>query len=567
MKRKAAITEKQWDKSVDELRQLIRSEVEAFPPDFPEGKAERKRLGREDKEYFFRTYLPHYFFDPGAPFHDEMHDLAEEPLVAIAAPTGHAKSTHMSFAEPVRDIAYGLEKFMIIFQASADLAEDLTTAIKLEFEENARLIADFGLKVKKAGSSYDDFVINDCRVLARGRGQKIRGLKHKQYRPTKVVLDDVEGEEVENPEQRKKTLKWILSDVRSRLDPKRSKMFIIGTILHEDSVLAQLTDPRKNKKWVKRVYRAIVPCAAQGTGHRAQGETLEPCAFNLAPEKVCWPLESPFDEEMDLIPEKLAAIDAECEALWPARWSLVKLLEEWAVMGTYFFGRDYMNVSNDAENQAFRESYIRWFDGDLVPRPARLASYCDPSVGKNKKSDLTSQVIGGRTADGFIDVWDAVIKRMPPPDEVAMLFRTAQQYDLYDMGFEDNVFATVVVFWVHDKAKETGHYIPVRGITQTGNKEQRILSISPLVEHGTIRFNRNSPGVRMLVDYLLGWPKTNDDPPDALEGLVGVVKSATAIDFQSSGEKRDSIAGTETFMDEHRFGAGSYQGAMNRFTA
>lgn len=519
MKRKATITEKQFDKSVEELRALIRAEVEAFPADFRENKTQRKKRGREDKDYFFRTYLPHYFFDPGARFHNEIHALADEPLVAIAAPTGHAKSTHMSFAEVVRDIAYGLEKFVIIFQASAELAADLTTAIKLEFEENPRLIADFGFKVVRPGTGYDDFVINDCRVLARGRGQKIRGLKHRQYRPTKVVMDDVEGDEVDNPEQRKKTLRWILSDIRSRLDPKAAKMFIIGTILHEDSALAQLVDPRKNKKWEKRIYRAIV--AKDGT------------------DRLCWPLEWPFDEDMKLIPEQVAAIREQCEALWPARWAMEKLLDEWGIMGTYYFGRDYMNVSNDAETQSFRESWIRWFDGNATARPARLASYCDPSVGRSKRSDLTCQVIGDRTADGHIDIWDAVIDRMSPPDEVAMLFRTAEQYRLYDMVFEDNVFATVIVHWVHEKARDTGKYIPVRGKTQTGNKDQRIKSISPLIEHGTIRFNSASPGVRLLVDYLLGWPKTNDDPPDALEGLVSAVRAGTGrFEYQSVRQRR-----------------------------
>jgi hypothetical protein len=45
--------------------------------------------------------------------------------------------------------------------------------------------------------AVDDFVtLNDIRVKARGRGQRLRGLKHRQWRPDLVVLDDLENDKM-----------------------------------------------------------------------------------------------------------------------------------------------------------------------------------------------------------------------------------------------------------------------------------------------------------------------------------------------------------------------------------
>ena len=46
--------------------------------------------------------------------------------------------------------------------------------------------------------------------VARGRKQKLRGLRYKQYRPDYIVIDDADDDELsENPRLIKKTIKWI----------------------------------------------------------------------------------------------------------------------------------------------------------------------------------------------------------------------------------------------------------------------------------------------------------------------------------------------------------------------
>lgn len=59
--RKQTITEKKFDLEIEELRDLIRESVSPFEGDTPAKKKARIERARKDKEFFFHTYLPHYF--------------------------------------------------------------------------------------------------------------------------------------------------------------------------------------------------------------------------------------------------------------------------------------------------------------------------------------------------------------------------------------------------------------------------------------------------------------------------------------------------------------------------
>ena len=180
---------------------------------------ERARTGHF---YFFRTYLPHYFSDPEAPFHRELVGLLDvRPTdrgaltpVAVAAPREFAKSTITSFGYVIHQICFGLRRFIILGSDTEDLAGDLASYVLLELCRNRRLHQDFGVLARETWSAHDFTTVNDVRVLARGRGQRVRGLKHKQHRPDLVILDDLENDvNVRNPRLVRDLLKWIVETV------------------------------------------------------------------------------------------------------------------------------------------------------------------------------------------------------------------------------------------------------------------------------------------------------------------------------------------------------------------
>ncbi len=159
--------------------------VSPFENDTPEKQAERKERAKHDLLYFCETYLPHYYSVEFGEFHGEWEELTEirDESVFVGAPREHAKSTFYTFGVPIRNIAYTLRRFQLIISDTNDQATGFTLPIRLELEENPRLKHDFGNLIGRVWKKNDFTTSNGVRTLARGRGEKIRGLKNRQYRP------------------------------------------------------------------------------------------------------------------------------------------------------------------------------------------------------------------------------------------------------------------------------------------------------------------------------------------------------------------------------------------------
>ena len=116
MRKRPKITEYGFDKWAEDLKDWIKKSVSPFEDDTPEKQAERTEWAAWDRLYFFKTYLPHYFYGEFEDFHDEWSNLADvqNEIVPVAAPREHAKSTFFSFGVPVHDIVYELKHFIMI---------------------------------------------------------------------------------------------------------------------------------------------------------------------------------------------------------------------------------------------------------------------------------------------------------------------------------------------------------------------------------------------------------------------------------------------------------------------
>ena len=102
----------------------------------------------------------------------------------------------------------------MIVSDTNDQATGFTLPIRLELEDNVRIKHDFGSLIGPTWKKNDFTTSSGIRVLARGRGEKVRGLKNRQHRPDKAVVDDYENDEnVENPNLIKKGMKWLRNAV------------------------------------------------------------------------------------------------------------------------------------------------------------------------------------------------------------------------------------------------------------------------------------------------------------------------------------------------------------------
>jgi predicted phage terminase large subunit-like protein len=369
------------------------------------------------------------------------------------------------------------------------LASDLTGYIYLELLYNERLHQDFG-ELVKGNKSVDDFVtLNDIRVKARGRGQRLRGLKHKQYRPDLAILDDMENDaNVRNPEIVQSILDWIKSAVYPALDAKGTLM-IIGTILRWRSALhLMLTSPDEPYcKFQRRLFRA-------------------------------------FQEDGT--------------SLWEARHPVARLKLQKQLMGSVAFNREKMNEPAP-DGGFFKEEWIHYYHPDsLKDRELVVAGFFDPSMETGATSDYKAFItVGWCPQEMVFYVMDAVIQKTTLEQIMRTIYNRHEQFRYRVVGVEDNLFQRLLLKEFDRLGVERRQLLPVKGITHRIAKETRVAGLSPLLERGKIRFIRGHSDQELLVEQLLYFPSRtlHDDGPDALEGAIDLVRDVP------TGEKQKYV--------------------------
>ena len=187
--------------------------------------------------------------------------------VAIAAPRCFAKSTWISFFLPLWSVCQNCKHFIVLISNTHAQAVKFLQMIRYEFETNEALKRLYPLAPNK--DKWSDQEIELLRggklahkIVAMGAGAQLRGLRFLQYRPDLLILDDVENEELVDSEIRRADLKAWLDRTVLHVNAQ-AKVIVIGTILHEASLLNRLTrqhedeDKRAYGHWTHRVFQAM----------------------------------------------------------------------------------------------------------------------------------------------------------------------------------------------------------------------------------------------------------------------------------------------------------------------
>ena len=261
---------------------------------------------------FSLVYLHGYFTEKPAVFHAELvHSLASRrpPRLLIIGFRGSGKSMFGSLALPLWAALEHPDKypFIILVADSSRQATLNITSIKHELETNDLIKQDYG-EIK--GNVIEDFSLqgegeewqkqnivlsNGVRILARSRGQKVRGLRHLQHRPKLVVVDDPEdGEWVRTKENRDKTDRWLHSEIMPGMDARKGKLVVIGNLLHMDALLSRLKAPGTGFKVLefplidkdgKCTWPAMYPTEQKSQGQRTGHGNDPVAAGNVAEDR------------------------------------------------------------------------------------------------------------------------------------------------------------------------------------------------------------------------------------------------------------------------------------------
>ncbi|MDH3975519.1 MAG: hypothetical protein OEV42_14675 [Deltaproteobacteria bacterium] len=504
MRKRPKITENKFDKFASDLKEWIADSVSPFENDSPEKQEARKARAGEDLLFFCKTYLPHYFPSAFGEFHEEWEEVTEleDEVFLLGAPREHAKSTFFSFAVPLWHICYQRKRFQLLISDTSDQAKGFTLPVRMEIEDNPRIKNDFG---NMRGSRWQegDFFANHTRLLARGHGDKVRGLKYKQYRPDYACVDDFENDEnVENPKQVIKGLKWLRRSVIGSMGLKY--LFVmVGNLFHPKAILSQLIaekDEDGSPLYLSKVYQAWIDYGK-----------------------------------------------ADQRPLWPANWSPERLEKKKRTMGTRDFNAEMMNLVGD-EDSPFPESWFKYFErSHLAGKTLQVASFDDPSAKNGEANDYKAIVTVGldRTEMKFycLHAW---IRRTSPSGMFEAAYRLVDEYGGV-IGIEENMLHDFLHDAIINYAKEVGRFLPWMPVIHSTNKEARIIgTLSYLVEHGRLLFERGHSDQDLLIEqliYLLN-KNINDDGPDALEGAVKLLQGKAAPQKVHTSGPRETEAMT-----------------------
>ena len=500
----------------------------------------RRKLGAIDMEFFGRAYFPHYFSRPSPEFHRELDAIWQQgvlkgryPLTAaeiktisrlpgvrraVAAPRGHAKSTNLTFKGTMHSTLYGYKHYPIIISDSSEQAEGFLDNIRVEFEENTAILEDFG---SLAGSVWRSNVLvtkTNIKIEAIGSGKKIRGRKHRNWRPDLIILDDVENDEnVRTPEQRSKLKNWFDKAV-SKSGDDYTDIVYIGTLLHYDSLLAKtLTNPAYRS--IK--YKAVIQFS-QADDLWQQWESIFTDLSN-------------DDREADALAffqaHKAAMLEG-TQVLWEEKLSYYDLMVMRVSEGEASFNSEEQNEPINPDDCLFMEEWFEYYnEAEINFRDPvfDFFGFIDPSLGKTKRSDFSAIVtLAKHRSSGYMYVVDADIERRHPDRIIADVLakerwlRASFGHGYRKLGAETNQFQWFLKEELAKASAKAGLYLPIEEVQQTSDKVMRIQTLQPDVKNKYIKFNRRH---KRLLEQLTQFPMgAHDDGPDALEGARSIAK-------------------------------------------
>lgn len=520
-------------------RSRLRQALEAGAP-LTGARGLRRQLGAIDLEFFGRAYFGHYFSRPSPEFHRELDNIWQQgvlkgrtPLTAVevqaisrlpgvrrvvAAPRGHAKSTNLTFKGTMHAVLYQYKHYPIIISDSSEQAEGFLDNIRVEFEENAAIREDFG---DLAGSVWRSNVLvtkSNIKIEAIGSGKKIRGRKHRNWRPDLIILDDVENDEnVRTPEQRAKLDNWFKKAV-SKAGDDYTDIVYIGTLLHYDSLLANTL---KNPAYRAVKYQAVM-------------------AFSPADdlwqqwERIYTDLENDGREQ-----DALAFFEAHRGAmlegtrvLWEEKLSYYDLMVMRVSEGESAFNSEMQNEPINPDDCIFVKEWFDFYNEAEInfrDRAFLFFGFVDPSLGKSKKSDFSAIVtLAKHKVSGYMYVVDADIERRHPDRiitdvlEKEKWLRATYGRGYKKLGAEVNQFQWFLKEELAKASARAGLYLPIEEVQQTSDKVLRIQTLQPDIKNKYIKFSARH---KRLLEQLYHFPMgAHDDGPDALEGARTIAK-------------------------------------------
>jgi len=462
-----------------------------------------------------RKYLAEHFLRAPSRMHcwlgEQLDQLRENrgTKINVVGPRGGAKSTIGTLCYVLRVAVEGTEPYIWIVSDTKHQAQTHLENVKHELEENEQLAIDYPQSTGR-GSCWRATTIvlrNGVVIESFGTGQRLRGRRRRENRPTLIICDDLQNDQhMASALQRENSRHWFHGTLL-KAGTKRTNIVNLATALHRDALAMQLS---RTPGWNSATFRAILRWP-NDMELWARWEEIYSDVENRNARR----------DALDFYKANSKAMDAGADLLWPDEEDLYTLMKMRVEEGRTAFEREKQSSPIDPERCEWPEEYFDehiWFDE--WPEGLQLKTIAlDPSKGTDARhGDYSALVVLGVDRQGLLYV-EADLARRPTTQMVTDGATQSQKHSADAFGVEANQFQELLAGELQLEFQRRGMSgAPPCAIHNYANKQVRIRRLGPYLSQHRFRFLAKSQSTQLLVDQLRDFPLgTHDDGPDALE--------------------------------------------------
>lgn len=440
--------------------------------------------------YFIFIYLRGSLKLSFADFHKKLIEQLEggDVFTAVLGFRGCAKSTIIEMWVLYR-ILIKKNRFAIIIGSTDNDSKLMVANIKKMIEDNPLLQRDFGIAIENSGKkglgkekwSEGAIVINGCLILARSKGQKVRGLKFNDSRPDLIIGDDIEDvESAKSDQQRQKLREWFYSEVIPGMAQgelaKDCRVVLIGNLVHRDCLIANL---ERNASDIVHVHRFPI-----------RNE------FGESTWKALYPNEEAIQAKKKLV---LLSGKGLGEIIWAREYEL-KILDE--------------------DDIIIKESDISYYPKEWLQKVVKSSGAgVDLAISQKQTADFTAMVKGVKVVNDYgeerlLILPDVINKHLDFGEtigEAKLVYNQMQKpckFFVEKVGYQQSAIEIM---------QKNG--ISVEGVRPGSDKTARLKAVSIYIKSGMVLFA--DKGCENLLIQLIGFGvEPHDDMVDALVYLI-----------------------------------------------
>jgi predicted phage terminase large subunit-like protein len=443
----------------------------------------RRHMGYESHYMFFVMYFAHYIKYAIAEFHKDIFRITEDTrhtLACIVAFRGSGKSTLITFSYAIWAVlGVQQKKFVLIICQTQAQAKQHMANLKYELEHNTLLKSDMGPFREEIGVgewAMGSLVFRNtgARITIASIDQSIRGVRHRQYRPDLIILDDIENtDSTRTFESRNKIAEWFSREIVP-LGDMGTRIMMVGNLVHEDSLMMRIK-------------------------HKMD------------------------DNEINGIYKWFPLIDDKGICLWPEKFDTPEKIEELRlrVGNDIAWQQEYLLHAVSDTARAVAPEWIQYYDEPLVLKERCPLEYAavDLAISEKDTADYTAIVSATMTGlNGTKHLYihpNPINNRVSFPDAITCMKTVGES-----LGENGLMFIEATGFqegYIQQLTRDG--FQKVVGVKPMTDKRSRLALTGELIKNGTILFPRT--GCELLIAQITNFGnERHDDLADAFSMLV-----------------------------------------------